>query len=107
MKTELYLIAAVAVVALVTLLTRALPFLLFGNRPLPDTVRYLGRVLPPAIMVILMLHTAAGSAAQHAGWPWQEAVALALTALIQWFSKSPLVSIAIGAAAYVSLVNFL
>ena len=41
-------LAAIAVMAVVTFLTRALPFLLFdrGGEP-PKVVLYLGRVLPP------------------------------------------------------------
>ena len=41
-------IAAIAVMAVVTFLTRALPFLLFGrgNR-VPQVVLYLGKYLPP------------------------------------------------------------
>ena len=42
-------VAAIAVMAIITFLTRALPFLLFdrGESP-PKLVLYLGRVLPPA-----------------------------------------------------------
>ena len=50
-------VAAVIVMALVTYLTRALPFLLFGRggRP-PKPVLYLGRVLPPAIIAMLIVY---------------------------------------------------
>ena len=50
----LYPILMIAVAALVTWLTRAIPFLVFGKRQLPGMVVYLGEVLPPAIMVILV-----------------------------------------------------
>ena len=43
-------ILIVAVTALVTIAVRFLPFAVFGKRPLPRAVVYLGRVLPPAIM---------------------------------------------------------
>ena len=48
-------IAAIAVMAVVTFLTRALPFLLFdhGGTP-PKVVLYLGRVLPPAVIASLV-----------------------------------------------------
>jgi len=55
MSTGLYTAIAIAIVALVTWLTRALPFLIFRKRELPKTVRYLGKVLPPAIMVTLVI----------------------------------------------------
>ncbi|MBM6870170.1 AzlD domain-containing protein [Pseudoflavonifractor phocaeensis] len=50
-------IAAIAVMALVTFFTRAVPFLLFdrGEHP-PALVLYLGRVLPPAIIAMLIVY---------------------------------------------------
>ena len=40
----------------VTFATRATPFLLFGNRSTPSVVLYLGRMLPPAIMAMLVVY---------------------------------------------------
>jgi len=40
--STVYLIATIAIVALVTWGLRAFPFLVFGNRELPQLVRYLG-----------------------------------------------------------------
>ena len=49
-------VASIAVMAAVTFLTRALPFLLFdrGGHP-PKLVLYLGRVLPPAVIAMLIV----------------------------------------------------
>ena len=48
---------SIAVMAGVTFLTRFLPFLLFdrGGKP-PRIVLYLGRVLPPAIIMMLIIY---------------------------------------------------
>lgn len=50
-------IASIAVMAIVTFLTRFLPFLLFdrGESP-PKLVLYLGRVLPPAVIAMLIIY---------------------------------------------------
>lgn len=50
-------IASIAVMAIVTFLTRFLPFLLFdrGESP-PKLVLYLGRVLPPAVIAMLIVY---------------------------------------------------
>lgn len=50
-------IASIAVMAVVTFLTRALPFLLFdrGGTP-PKLVLYLGKVLPPAVIAMLIVY---------------------------------------------------
>ena len=63
-------IASIAVMALVTFLTRALPFVLFdrGEHP-PKVVMYLGQVLPPAIIAMLIVYCLKGvSFATPAGW---------------------------------------
>ena len=50
--------AVIGVVALVTAFTRGAPYLLFGSKQKtpPAMVRYLGTVLPGAIMVILVAY---------------------------------------------------
>ena len=55
MNNVIYPIAVIGVVAIVTWFLRAFPFLLFGSRPLPKTVQYLGKALPPAIMTVLVI----------------------------------------------------
>ena len=57
MLTTTQAIAAIAVMSIVTFLTRALPFLLFdqGDHP-PKLVLYLGRVLPPAVIAMLIIY---------------------------------------------------
>ena len=61
---------SIAVMAGVTFLTRALPFLLFdrGEKP-PRVVLYLGRVLPPAIIAMLIVYCVRGvTFSAPAGW---------------------------------------
>ena len=57
MLTPAQAIASIAVMAVVTFLTRFLPFLLFdrGEEP-PKLVLYLGRVLPPAVIAMLIIY---------------------------------------------------
>ena len=50
-------IASIAVMAGVTFLTRFLPFALFDRKgEPPKVVLYLGRVLPPAIIAMLIVY---------------------------------------------------
>lgn len=56
MENLTYIILVIFISAFVTWFTRAIPFLIFGNRELPERVKYLGLVLPPAIMVILVVY---------------------------------------------------
>lgn len=57
MLTTTQAVASIAVMAVVTFLTRVLPFLLFdrGESP-PKLVLYLGRVLPPAVIAMLIVY---------------------------------------------------
>ncbi len=57
MTGTIHMIIVIAVAALATLATRALPFIVFGNsREVPAPVLYLGRVLPPSIMAVLVIY---------------------------------------------------
>ena len=79
-------LASVAVMALVTFLTRALPFLLFdrGDHP-PKLVLYLGRVLPPAIIAMLIVYCLKGvSFASPAGWVPSLAAGMTAVLLHLW-----------------------
>ena len=94
-------VAAIAVMAAVTFLTRFLPFLLFdrGEAP-PKIVLYLGRVLPPAIIAMLK----GVSFASPAGWAPQLISAAAVAALHVW-KHNNLLSIFGGTILYMVLVQ--
>lgn len=47
----------ILVVGLTTFVTRAIPFLIFRNgKEIPETVKYLGRALPPAVIGMLVVY---------------------------------------------------
>ena len=98
--------AAIAVMAAVTFLTRALPFLLFdrGDHP-PRLVLYLGKVLPPAIIAMLIVYCLKGvSFASPAGWV--PALAAGGTAvLLHLWKGNDLLSIFGATALYMFLVQ--
>lgn len=99
-------IAAIAVMAGVTFLTRALPFLLFdrGDSP-PKLVLYLGRVLPPAIIAMLIIYCLKGiTFSAPAGWAPQLIAVGAVVALHLW-KKNNLLSIFGGTILYMVLVQ--
>ena len=54
-------IAIIAVCAACTFLERWLPWLLFGRRAVPKVVEYLGRILPMAVMVSLLVYCLRGT----------------------------------------------
>ena len=99
-------IAAIAVMAIVTFLTRVLPFLLFdrGESP-PKLVLYLGRVLPPAIIAMLIVYCLRGvSFAAPGGWVPQLLCVAVVVALHLW-KHNNLLSIFGGTILYMVLVQ--
>ena len=99
-------IAIIGVVAFCTLLTRALPFwLLGGKRDIPDTVKYLGKVLPPAIMVILVVYCLKGINIFEGNRGLPEVLAIAVVAILHLWKKNTLLSIGVGTVFYMILVQ--
>ena len=101
-----YLLAALLVMALVTFLTRALPFLLFGRSDRqPRIILYLGRVLPPAIIAMLVVYCLMGiSFAAAADWAPALIASSAVVALHVW-KKNNMLSIMGGTILYMILVQ--
>ena len=101
-----YVIGVIAAMGLVTFALRALPFVgaqWLNKHPL---VQRLGQFLPLAIMTLLLLHSAAGSAQQDRLGPWPELLAVAIVVVLQWRSRNALLSIVLGTTAYVLMRNF-
>ena len=96
----------VAVVALVTIGLRFLPFVIFrGNKPTPPFVAYLGKVLPYAIMGMLVVYCLRGvnlTAVPH-GAP--ELLACLIVALLHLWKRSTLISIVGGTVSYMLMVQ--
>ncbi len=99
-------VASIAVMALVTLLTRAAPFLLFdrGGDP-PKLVLYLGRVLPPAVIAMLIVYCLKGvSFSSPAGWV-PSLMAGAAAVLLHLWKGNDLISIFGATVLYMVLVQ--
>lgn len=101
-----YALTAIAVVAAVTVFTRAIPFLFFGGgKPVPRFVLYLGRALPPAVIAMLIVYCLKDTSL--AAWPHglPELIAAAVVVGLQVWKKNSLISIFAGTAAYMLLVQ--
>ena len=89
----------IALAALAPQITRWAPFLVF-RRKTPDIVAYLGTVLPPAIWGMLVVYCFRNGplTAESSGLP--EALAAALTILLQAWKHNMALSIAGGTFCY-------
>lgn len=88
-----------------TFIERALPFLIFGNRPVPALVQYLGRVLPMAVMTTLVAYCLRGISFAAAGEFVPELVSAALVVLLHLWKKNTFLSIALGTVCYMVMVQ--
>jgi branched-subunit amino acid transport protein AzlD len=105
--TDLHAALIVAVTAAVTIALRFLPFLIFGeNRKTPDIVAYLGKVLPFAIMGMLVVYCLKGVSFADAPFGIPELLSCALVAGLHVWKRNTLLSIAGGTVCYMLLVQF-
>lgn len=98
----------IAVAALGTIATRAIPFLLFGgHKTLPPSIQYLGFILPPAIIAILVVFCLRGAIPPQ-GWSGTaELVALATVILLHRWKSNILLSISGSTLLYMVLIRIL
>lgn len=96
----------ILMVALATQITRWTPFLLFsGERKLPRVVEDLGKLLPPAMMGLLVVYSLRNTDPFTGSHGLPEAIAVAVTAGLHLWKRSTLLSILVGTAVYMLLVQ--
>ena len=100
-------ILVILVTVLATVLTRFLPFVVFGTkRPIPEPIRYLGGILPSAIMATLVIYCLKDVSLLSGNHGLPQLIAVAVTALLHIVKRNTLLSIAGGTAVYMLLIHF-
>ena len=94
----------VAVMSAVTVLLRFLPFLVFKKKT-PRYILYLGQVLPPAIIGMLVIYCLKDISLQAAPYGAPEILSALLVAAAQALKRNSLLSILAGTACYMLLVQ--
>ena len=105
MNNTIYLVAVISVISIVTWALRAFPFMLFGSRPLPKTIQYLGKALPPAIMTVLVIYCLRDTDIGQFPHGVPELAACTLVVILQIFRKNMYLSIVAGTACYMILIR--
>ena len=105
MNNTIYPLAVIGVIAVVTWALSAFPFLLFGNRPLPKVIRYLGKALPPAIMTVLVIYCLRDISFSQSPFGIPELAACALVVILQAVRKNMYLSIIAGTVCYMVLIR--
>ncbi len=106
----MYLIGLIVIVGLVSCFLRAFPFLIFGagKKTPPPVIHYIGRVLAPAIIAMLVVYCFGAylrnGAISAPLYGFAELAASVVTIGLQIWKRNPLLSIFTGTALYMCLV---
>ncbi len=102
--TQQLITIAMAVVG--TLLTRALPFVIFpAGKNTPAFIKYLGNVLPCAVFAMLVVYCLKGINLISSPYGLPELIAIAFVIILHLWKRQMLISIAGGTALYMILVQ--
>ncbi len=94
----------VAVMALATILLRFLPFLVF-QKSVPPYITYLGKVLPSAIIGMLVVYCLRNTALLIAPFGIPELISALVVIVLQVCKRTSLISILSGTAVYMVLIQ--
>lgn len=101
-------IMIIVVIALGTLLTRALPFIIFSNPSnKPDLINYLGKVLPYSIMAMLVVYCLKEMNIFGSDHGLPELIAVFITIITHLVKNNTLISIIIGTISYMICVQMI
>ena len=104
--TTVQILAIILAVSLGTQITRWLPFLLFPeSKHPPKVVLYLGKVLPPAMMGLLVVYCFKNVSWLSGSHGAPELLATAAVVGLHLWKKNVLLSIAGGTALYMVLLQ--
>ncbi len=99
-------ILLIAVVVIVTVILRYLPFLIFGkSRKTPKIIMHLGTVLPFAIMGMLVVYCLKDVEILAYPFGIPEAIGCIAVALLHIWKRNTLLSIGAGTVIYMLLVQ--
>ena len=104
--SKIYSVLLIVVISFVTMLLRFLPLWVFGNgKQTPQLVQYLGKVLPYAIMGMLVVFCLKGVSLTSAPFGLLELIASAVVVGLHVWKRNTPVSIVGGTVVYMLLVQ--
>ena len=103
--TNLQILITIAIMAIITLLTRFLPFLIFRGKTTPRYIQYLGQTLPPASFALLVVYSLKNVDIIGSSHGLPELIAIAIVTLTYLWKKNLLLSVASGTIIYMVLIQ--
>lgn len=96
----------ILVVALTTFATRVIPFLIFPKgKEIPKTVQYLGKVLTPAVIGMLVVYCLKNTTILSSPYGIPELVSVLVVAVLHIWKRNNLLSIGVGTVLYMFLIQ--
>ena len=93
-------------VAITTFATRVVPFLVFPKgKEIPPIVQYLGRVLTPAVIGMLVVYCLKTTQVLQAPHGLPEFISVIVTAVLHVWKRNNLLSIGVGTVLYMVLIQ--
>lgn len=96
----------IAVVAIVTFATRAFAFLMFPkDKEIPPSVKYVGKVLPPAVIGMLVIYCLSSTSVLAYPYGIPELIACVTVIALHVWKRNTILSIGAGTVLYMVLVQ--
>ena len=106
--TTLELILIIAVCALCTMLTRAIPFLIFRDeQKVPKIILYLGKVLPPAVIATLVIYALRNTEVMTGAHGIPELIGVLTAGVLHWIWRNSFISIGVATVLYMVLIRIM
>ena len=101
-------IVIILIVAFATMITRFLPFIVFpANKETPSYIKYLGKVLPAAVLGLLVVYSLKDVSIFDEFHALPEAISIAVIVLLHFWKRQMILSISAGTILYMFLIQFI
>ena len=102
-------IITIGVCVLATVLTRALPFIIFSSKKKdpPKYIQFLGQALPAAIFAMLVVYCLKDVSILNGNHGLPELISICAVVLLHLWKRNMMISIAAGTILYMLLVQFI
>ena len=103
---DTYISMVIAVIAIVTIALRFLPFIVFDHgEQLPEWITYLGKVLPPAIMSMLLVYCLRNINLVEGNHGFPEVICVGIAMLMHNWKRNTLLSIGVSTLLYMIIIQ--
>jgi len=106
MLDTFHMLVTIAVIALATFVTRALPFMCFGSREPPEMLSNIEKNLPPMILLLLVIYCLKDVQWSSAPYGIPELFTIAVVAGLHFWKRNAMISIFSGTILYMVLVQW-